>query len=158
MKTEELSLKIEEVFPFVEKPKGINISFHKDECPHCIYLRGDLEQYTGKELPPAGILEIHQEMSSLSAEGWRWALPSYLRFCLTEEALHNEMETEFLIYNLSPGKKYQDETLERLTALTSEQIKCLILFLGWCKSHEHWGEYCPDEIDSGLKFLSSIRT
>ncbi len=157
MKSEDLKKEIEAAFPFIEKPKGLAISFHKDDCHQCGYLRDDLEQYRGGELPQEAIREIHQEMSSLSALGWRWALPSYLRYCLTEEARYNQMETEFLIYNLAPMFKYQKETLQRLVALTQEQIACLIHFLEWCQADEYWGQYCPEEISLGIAFLSTIR-
>lgn len=139
MNTEHLRKEIEPAFTFVEKPNGLSLSFHKDDCHQCGYLRDDLAQYKGKELPPEGIREIHQEMSCLSAQGWRWALPSYLRYCLTEEAGYDQLEIEFLIYNLAPELKYQLETKRRLSALSQDQILCLINFLEWCKVHEHWG-------------------
>lgn len=156
MNTEKLREEIENNFPFIDKPEGKSISFHKDDCYHCVYLRRDLEVYDSKEIPPAAIRHIHQEMSCLSSEGWLWVLPSYLRFCLTDEAAYNQFETEFLIYNLSPDIEYQSETIERLEALSIEQIKCLISFLEWCQSHEPWSEYCPEAIEAGIKFLSTL--
>ena len=157
MNTEYLKTEIETVFPYVEKPKGLALSFHKDDCSQCGYLREDLDKYKGKELPPEGIREIHQEMSCLSAQGWRWALPSYLLYCLTEEASYNQMETEFLIYNLAPELKYQLETKKRLSALNRDQLLCLVHFLEWCQRHEHWGQYCSKKIASGFSFLSTVR-
>ncbi len=157
MKTKYLKSEIEAEFTFVEKPKGMALSFHKDDCYHCRDLRNDLEEYVDKELPPEAIRHIHQEMSCLSSQGWRWALPSYLRYCLIDEAAYNEMETEFLIYNLSPKLTYQAETIKRLSALNKAQMQCMVHFLEWCQDHEHWGQYCSEEISSGIAFLSTIR-
>ncbi|WP_097459230.1 DUF6714 family protein [Mangrovitalea sediminis] len=157
MNTEDLRKEIEATFPFVEKPQGLALSFHKDACFQCEYLRKDLQSFKGKELPPEGIREIHQEMSCLSAKGWRWVLPSYLRYSLAEDASYDKTETEFLIYNLSPGLKYQLETKQRLAALNEEQLLCLIHFLEWCQEHEHWGQYCAEEISAGIAFLSTLR-
>ncbi|ABV35330.1 hypothetical protein Ssed_0719 [Shewanella sediminis HAW-EB3] len=157
MNTEHLRNEIEAVFPFIEKPKGLALSFHKDDCFQCGYLRDELEQYQGEEIPPEAIREIHQEMSCLSAHGWCWALPSYLRFCITEEAKYNQMETEFLIYNLAPELKHELETKQRLSSLNQQQILCLIHFLEWCQQDEHWGQYCPEEISSGIAYLSTVR-
>lgn len=157
MNTEHLKEEIESVFPFVKKPKGLELSFHKDDCHQCAYLRDDLEEYQDKELPPEAIRHIHQEMSCLSEQGWYWALPSYLRYSLAAETQHNQMEIEFLIYNLSPELEHQAETANRLSALDNKQMQCLLHFLEWCQQHEKWGQYCPDEISSGIEFLSTIR-
>lgn len=157
MNSQELKTEIEKVFPFINKPKGITISFHKDSCCQCRYLREDLEKFNGRELSPEAIRQIHQEMSCLSAAGWRWVLPSYLRYSITEAAEYSKIETEFLIYNLSPELKYQPETIQRLSALSKDQILCLLHFLEWCKQHKYWGEYCQEEICSGINFLMTLR-
>lgn len=92
MNTEQLKTEIEAVFSFVEKPKDEALSFHKDGCFQCEYLRKDLAPYQGQALPSEAIREIHQDMSCLSAQGWRWVLPSYLRFCFSEEAKYSEIQ------------------------------------------------------------------
>lgn len=157
MNTEELAIKLDTDFPFVDKPQGSSISFHLDNCDQCLYLKNDLLSYTGREIPPEAIREIHQEMSNLSAKGWRWVLPSYLRYCLTDEAIYNRMETEFLIYNLAPEDKYKADTLKRLSGLNQNQINCLVEFLNWCKSQDHWVAYCAEEIEQGIKFLLTTK-
>ena len=153
MNTEALLIEVERVFPHVEKPKGLALSFHKDECAQCQYLRQDLEPYGEPELPPQALRAIYNEMSSLSAEGWRWALPSYLKHCLAVTNTYDDSETEFLIYNLGPALQFQAETLQRLAALNRKQIDCLIHFLEWCSEHEHWGEYCSGNIEQALSFM-----
>ena len=156
MSTEQLLKEIEAAFPFVEKPKGLDLSFHNESCFQCSELRSDLEMYCEKNIPNKVIRIIHQELSCLSADGWRWVLPSYLRYCVTREASYNQTETEFLIYNLAPSLEYQNEAIERLSALNAEQRQCLVHFLEWCKRHDHWGQYCPNEISKGIEFLSTI--
>ncbi|XQE65164.1 DUF6714 family protein [Pseudomonas sp. P3C3] len=157
MKTETIQSEVEKHFPFVAKPKGAAVSFHKDDCLHCNFLREDLLPYKGHELPVDAIRCLHQEMSCLSASGWRWALPSYLRYCLTKEAEASGMETEFLIYNLGPAPKYQAEARVRLSALNQEQINCLLNFLLWCKEHEYWSTYCPEDIQRAIEFILTLR-
>ena len=131
MGTAELLSEVESEFPFVSKPQGIALSFHKDKCDLCEYLRSDLETVTGKELSREALRDIYNEMSCLSAEGWRWALPSYLRHCLGASGSYDDSETEFLIYNLGPLPEHQAETLQHLAALSNEQLGCLIHFLEW---------------------------
>ena len=157
MNTNELRNEIERLFPFVPKPEGSSLPFHKDECFECEHVRMYLAEYEGSELPPKAIRWIYQEMSCLSADGWRWVLPSYLRYCLTQEASSSDIETEFLIYNLGPSERFKDETLNRLSMFNSDQIKCLIGFLLWCKNQEHWAIYCPEDIDRAIDFLGQIR-
>lgn len=153
--TDALSKEIEAVFSFVEMPLGAELLFHKNGCLECGSLLEDIEQYRGKEITGEFIRLIHQELSHLSAKAWRWILPYYLRFCLTPEAEYNQMETEFLIYNLGPDLKFQTETLQRLSLLNKDQINCLIHFLEWCSINQHWKECCPNELGMALKFLQS---
>jgi Family of unknown function (DUF6714) len=153
MNKELLLQEIEETFPLVEKPEGLDISFHKDDCAHCFYLRKDLAEYKGKTLPNEGIRVIHDEMSSLSTKGWRWALPSFLKYSINVTDHSDDRETEFLIYNLSPSQEYEKETTERLSELNESQITCLIHFLEWCQDHPFWSDYCEEDISRGIKFL-----
>ena len=156
MDSENLIKEIELVFPFVERPKGIQVSFHKVDCYQCLYLRQEMERYPGTELPKEALRYLHNELSCLSAKGWAWVLPSYLRYCVTADETYDGMETEFLIYNLSPDLKFQKETMQRLSLLNREQITCLIHFIEWCEEHEHWSNYCPKEIIRAKHFLLSI--
>ena len=157
MNTEQISNEIERCFTFIEKPEEMKLYFHMGDCAHCSYLREDLKEFGDNELPPDPIRRIHQEMSCLSGEEFRWVLPSYLRYCLTDEAQYNQFETEFLLYHLNPAKKYEADTLERLSKLNQNQIRCLINFLKWCQEQKYWAEYCPDEIERAIHFLSKIK-
>ena len=154
----EITCEIEREFPFVNRPQGIAISFHKVGCDQCVYLREDLEVYKGKELPEEGITCIHQDMSCLSAQGWSWVFPSYLRYSLKTEASYSDTATEFLIYNLGPKLEHQSETIQRLSGFRDSQISCLRDFLGWLGSQEHWGNYAGDDIDRAIKFLRTLKT
>ena len=157
MNKEELSKEIEECFPFLEKPIDSELSFHSEGCHECYFLRTDLEEYAGKELPSDAIRHVHQALTCLSAKGYSWVLPSYLRFCLTDEATYNQMETEFLIYNLGPSEQFQPDTLNRLSRLNQKQINCILHFLEWCNSPEHWArEYCGDEVLSAITFIRKL--
>lgn len=80
-------------------PEQRNLRFHPDGCAQCQYLSEYLDEHRGHIVDGAMVRYLHQEMPCLSAVGWAWALPHYLRYCLTPEAEYNKMETEFLIYN-----------------------------------------------------------
>ncbi len=155
--TQALMEEVENVFPWVEKPQGESLSFHETGCLQCEFVRSDLAVYSDKELPVEAIRYIHQEMPCLSALGWRWVLPSYLRHCLTQEPDHDYGETSFLIYNLAPEPKYEAETRERLSALSTDQINCLLHFVEWCKEHPYWSDFCPNEIALAYEFLQSLK-
>ena len=148
---------VERSFGFVAKPRADAISFHDTACDLCSYLRQDLLPYKDEQLPYEAIRCVHQEMSCLSATGWRWVLPSYLRYCLTEAAQVSEMEIEFLIYNLAPSAKHQPDTLKRLSALNQMQISCVLSFLRWCENHKKWSAYCPAEIQQAIEFISTLK-
>ena len=154
--TAALLAEIKDVFPPVAMPAKSRLCFHSLGCFHCDYLAKELEQCRGKPVNGSVIRLLHQEMSCLSAKGWAWALPHYLPFCLTPEAEYNQMETEFLIYNLAPGGKFEAETRDRLSSLSGQQLTCLVHFLDWLKNHPKWSTYCPSEIDQAHEFVSSI--
>ena len=154
--TEALRAEMKAVFPPVAMPVNSRLRFHPEGCFQCDYLAKELEECRGKPVNGSVIRLLHQEMSCLSAKGWAWALPHYLPFCLTPEAEYNQMETEFLIYNLAPGGKFEAETRDRLSALSRQQLTCLVHFLAWLKTHPKWSTYCPSEIDQAHEFVSSM--
>jgi hypothetical protein len=115
MDTEALLKEIDNVFPGIAKPKGLDLTFHKVGCMQCQDLREDFFQYTDANLPPEAIRYLHQELSCLSAKGMLWVLPSYLKYCLSDAGRYSGMETEFLIYNFHTDLKYQKDTLKRFS-------------------------------------------
>ena len=155
MNTEKLLIEIDKTFPFVKKPQGLELSFHKDDCPHCYYLRNDMEKYS-EQIPKEGLSWLHNELSCLSSKGLLWVLPSLLRYCVQTNDTYDGLETEFLIYHLSPDLKYQKDTIKQLSLFSNEQIGCLKMFIGWCKNHEHWSEYCSEEISRAIMFLEGV--
>jgi hypothetical protein len=152
--TASLSELIESAFPFVEMPSAAELV--SPSCEDFEYLTEELERYRGRQIDGAAIRLVHQELSHLSAKGWRWILPHYLRFCLTTEAEYNRMETEFLIYSLGPDLKFQGDTAHRLALLAPRQISCLIDFLCWCQNQEYWREYCPNQLSGAIGFLRTL--
>ncbi len=156
MDMEALLAEIRVAFPPQEMPSSVDLRFHPEGCIDCDFLAEDLEAFRGKPIDGAAIRCLHQELSSLSARGWAWALPYYLPFCLTPEAQYNQMEIEFLIYSLGPDEQFKADTLKRLSLLSSLQVRCLIQFVQWLKVHPFWSEYFPEELDKALKFLDEI--
>lgn len=145
------------VFPLVEMPIESEILHANNDCFQNEGLIQDIEEYRGQEISGEVIRLLHQEMSYLSAKAWRWVLPHYLMFCLTPEAEYNLMETEFLIYALSPSLEFQSDVKDRISLLNPAQINCLIHFFEWCQDHDHWKIYCPDDLDRGKVFLSNVK-
>ena len=156
MEHADLVVEVDTVFPPVAKPQGLDLSFHRSGCAKCDFLRKDLGDFNGPELPAEGLRHIHQDMSCLSAKAWRWVLPSYLKHCLSANDVLRD-ETEFLLYNLGPEPKFQEETIERLALLNVQQIDCLIHFLEWCAAHPYWSRYCDDDIARAATFLRTLR-
>ncbi|MCG7981849.1 MAG: hypothetical protein JAY90_03750 [Candidatus Thiodiazotropha lotti] len=148
---------IKEVFPFINKPQGLSLSFHKDGCPNCDVVRRHLEEYSGQELSRQALRYVHSEMGCLSAKGWSWVLPSLLRYCVGVDDTYDGVETEYLIYSLGPELKYQKEVLEHLSELNGPQVSCLIHFLEWCCDHPYWSGYCSGDIERAIGFMQSYR-
>jgi len=155
MNSEVLIQEIEKAFPYIKKPQGLELSFHKDECPHCYYLRKEMEQYD-EAIPKEGLRWLHNELSCLSAKGMQWVLPSLLKYCVSTNGVSDGSETEFLIYHLSPKLEYQKDTIQQLSKLSKIQLDCLESFIKWCKNDEHWSRYCGNEIEHASNFLASV--
>jgi hypothetical protein len=77
---------------------------------------------------------------------------------LTDEALYNQSETEFLICNLSPKKEFEEETFNRMSLLNGEQINVLKKFLSCLLKDKYWQECCPEDIRHGIYFLDKMLT
>ncbi len=147
---------IESVFPFIKKPAGLEVSFHKVDCYDCLCLQREMEKYPNQELPKNALRWLHNEWSCLSAKGWAWVLPSFLRYCVISNETSDGSETEFLIYSLAPELKYEKDTINRLTELNKEQISCLIHFIEWFEAQEEWANYCPEEMLRAKRFLLNV--
>jgi hypothetical protein len=152
-----LSDEISVAFPPIDMPARSELILHDQGCAECIEFVRDLDEFRGKEISANVIRLIHQELSHLSPAGWRWMLPHYLRFCLSDQGREERMETEFLIYNLGPALKFQADTAKRLSLLTSAQIRCLVDFLQWCLTQSYWREFFGKEIDQAVNFLRTLR-
>ena len=119
-------------------------------------LMRDLEELRGKPIDGVAIRSIHQELSLLSASTWRWLLPYYLIYCLTDEARYNRFETEFLIYNLGPSLEFQRDARKRLALLSKPQLACLRDFLKWCLEDEEWRDLFAENIARAISFVEVV--
>jgi hypothetical protein len=149
----QLRKEIESTFPFAEMPPQSQILAHGSECNECSHLLDDVADLRGTAIDGNAIRLLHQEMSHISAAGWRWILPHYLRYCLTPEAWYNRFETEFLIYNLGPDLKFQLDTEKRLSLLSSSQLVCLEHFLEWCLEDDYWKVTYTNHVNRAISFL-----
>jgi len=114
-----------------------------------------MEGYRGKEITGEVIDALHQSLSLLSPKSYRWILPYYMSFCLSPEAEYNQMEAQFLIYNLRPSEAFTNETRIRLSLLNASQIECICHFLSWCCGRDAYKEYFKD-IEKAILFLKSV--
>jgi hypothetical protein len=154
--TTSLLKEIAEVFPQVEKPKSGEITLHGEECVDCTCLRKDMDDLRDVPINVNFIRLIHQGLSCLSPKAWQWVLPYYLRYCLSDEGQYSHMETEFLVYHLSPSEEFEKDSIARLGFLRIEQIACLRHFVVWCSAHPHWKEYFPENLESAKRFLGKL--
>lgn len=154
--TARLLEEIDRAFPKIRKPEGTRVSVHETGCEWCRYLREDLESYTDGDLPDHIIRYLHGELSCLSNAGLQWVLRAYLRRCVTQDAYFDPIETEYLIYTLSPAEEFREETRGRFAGFSEAQLLCLSHFLDWCREHPHWSAYCPEEIATGTEFVASL--
>jgi hypothetical protein len=153
---------VEKAFPFVPRPPESEISFHQDECAHCEMSRKGLMKYPGTatRLPEAAIRFVYDEWTTLSAKAAVWIFPSYLRSVLTNEDEDKDYPpptTEWLIYSLRPIANEADEIRTRLSLLTPEQVTILLAILEYWRKDASWREYCAEEIDAAIAFMSTIK-
>lgn len=159
MKIENLREEIENAFNFVAKPAHGVFLVRRDNRYDCQYVTDALDAYNEMELPPQALRYLHSDLFCLSPIGFRWVLPSYLRYCVSDTAIlyrDELLETEFLIYHLSHDSQYQAEVMQQLAIMNSQQIDCLISFVGWCKEGD-WGEYYSDHLAKAHAFLITLR-
>jgi len=154
---EALLREIEKTFPRVEMPERSKLLLAQMEAVgDSDLLARDLEELRGKPIDGAAIRSVHQELSFLSAATWRWLLPHYLSYCLTDEARYNRFETEFLIYNLGPSLEFQRDTQKRLALLNRLQLACLVDFLKWCLEDEEWRDLFEENIAKAIGFIETV--
>ena len=155
MDSSELLRKIESLFPLIDKPARHEISTHNDDCMECRYVRKESAKYD-MEISTEGLRWFHNELSLFSGKGLVWVLTSLLRYCVSVDDTYDGVETEYLIYHLSPAKEYESNTISQLDAFSRDQIDCLISFICWCKNHQYWKDYCLEDIEKAEHFLKKI--
>jgi hypothetical protein len=58
---------------------------------------------------------------------------------------------------LRPIDNDEDEIRTRLSLLTPEQVAILLAMLEYWKEDASWREYCAEEIDAAIAFISTIK-
>ncbi|WAF87349.1 hypothetical protein NRL37_07785 [Metapseudomonas otitidis] len=152
----ELLDELDRMLPPVDKPEGPDLSFHPSGCDACDMLRTELAIWPGRKLPMEALFWLHDDMSSLSAAGWRWALPSYLRLVLESPPDEINLLLGFLILNLNPSPAYREDTRTRLGALDAQQLGLLLRFMQWC-GEQPWLLAWGEDIDQACSFLDDLR-
>lgn len=153
----DLDKEITASFPKVSMPEPSEILFKPQDKSDPEDIVQELENFKRKGVESELVRALHQNLSRLSAKTWRWLLPYYLRFCLTPEAENSQMEIEFLVYALSPSKKFRSDTKERLFLLDIGQVNSLINFIRWLKGQEYWSTYLSEDLDNAEIFLIGIK-
>jgi hypothetical protein len=153
MDIEHLRVEIDTVFPFLAMPAREELVFPSPRFIESFEIQEDMEEFRGREFPRKGIRAIHRYLPVLSDKGTCWIFPYLLRFCLSEEAKENSrLETQSLIFSLSPDAEFQVDTLRRFALLSTTQLICLAHFLEWCLQDEYW-DMCSERIRSGIAFI-----
>ncbi len=152
----ELVEKINRVFPPTSKPADTDLIQHDTACVQCAWTGTHLEPFEGPILPFKALRGLHMEMSCLSAAGWRWALPSFLRYSLAGPH-HDDLETESMIYFLGGVETSQPEARAGLALFDRSQLDCVLRVLEWCSTNPHWSNYCGSEAKRAVAFMKSLR-
>ena len=147
---------IDRIFPAVVKPADNDLVEHPVDCVQCSWVRNHLRPFDGPILPREALRGLHDDMSCLTAAGWRWAVPSFLRHCLSGPHI-DDIETEFMIYFLGGVEASEPDIAARLASFDDAQISCLCHVLEWCTTHPHWSDYCADNVARALMFLRCLR-
>lgn len=96
----------------------------------------------------------------MSAKATAWILLSYLRSVLAYEDEGEDeppAATEWLIYSLRPIAGEAEEIRTRCSLLTPEQVAVLLAMFEYWKKNASWREYCAEDIDAALAFMSTMR-
>ncbi len=151
----ELIAQIKRAFPPVSKPADVDLVEHPAGCVECAWVENHLRSVPGPLLPREALRGLHSDMSCLTPAGWRWALPSFLRHCLTGPH-DDDLETEYMIYFLGGVDASQPDAREQLALFDQSQIDCVLRVLEWCSATPQWSEYCAVEIERAIAFMTCL--
>jgi hypothetical protein len=155
---QDLLAEIDLVFPSVEKPEDNQLVVNCSDCVQCAWVVSHLRKFVGYELPREALRGLHSEMSCLTPVGWRWAIPSFLRYCLISAGLDNDdIQTEYMIYFLGGVASSQPAAAIGVATFDDTQIACLIRVLEWCLMQSFWSEDWGSDIAGAVHFLRRLR-
>ena len=149
MKRSDLVTLVRETFPPIGRPSEITV--HGEACRECSWTLEELAGERGSRLSQDGVRWLLGELSTLSPEGFRWVLPSYLGAILEDE--NNDDLGEFLAYHCARvgGDREVLELHRQLDVLSVPQIRCLIEVLRYVR--EELGEIFFSDVDAAISNL-----
>jgi len=125
---------IEEAFPFIDKPPENDLYVFDETDLMRRIIQRNISSYNSAELPYEGVIEVYDELSTISQQAVQWIFPSMLRIIVKgidkSDNLHwhlpyylEEMdcETECSAYNFSWLNMEQIKALWYLLEYISEE-------------------------------------
>jgi hypothetical protein len=141
------------VFANTPMPASDKLTIHQHACESCDDVSKYFEAYRYQKIEDELLFRfLRRNLNSLSPVAYRWVLPLYLKFCLNSKWWIAQDSVYFLIFNLCPDPDFERDTYFLLSALTVEQINCLINFLRWCSETEDSVDI-EEDIDKAVNFL-----
>lgn len=153
---ENLQKLIRDAFPPVGKPSRITV--HAEGCYQCSWTIEELRLEQGGLLGDKAVRWLLGELSVLSAEGFRWVLPSYLNAIVADDG--NMDLGEFLAYHFkdydSVSESEVQAQIERINILNLDQVDCLIQVLQYIRGE--LGDVYYEDVDEAIRCLAARKS
>jgi hypothetical protein len=128
---------IKEAFRGREPPSASSLM--NSHCEECVETSWAFSKKRWDEL--ADDVGSYQETALLTAEAWRYYLPTIMIWCLRDtEIVHALVDNT--VYQLTPPSAPEKERfVQRNHGFTDRQRKTIVAFLEWCRAQ--WSAYDP---------------
>jgi hypothetical protein len=149
--TEEMLQEIQSAFPNMPMPPlDEMLEFAGEKTMGAMFIR-ELDRCRFTSIEDDIIRLSRLEFYYLSPNVIRWFLPHYLTYCITAETRLTEELVEFLTYYFNPSPESLEDRMERISALSKENLECIQKFFEWQISSRHqFGEsqrWSPERLE-----------
>jgi hypothetical protein len=141
---EDMLQEIQSAFPAMPMPPlDEMLEFAGEKTMGAMFIR-DLDQCRFTDIDDDLIRLSRLELYYLSPTAIKWFLPHYLSYCITAETRLTDELVEFLTYYFNPPSESLEDRLERISALSKENLECVRKFFEWQIDSKHLFGSSPD--------------
>ena len=150
-----LLAQIPDQFPYVTRPDDSDLTIHGVKCIFCEGILEELKDHREAHVSKLDSRVFINELSTLSLDGFRWALPSYLNAILSDDPDTDLAEFFVYFFSADTPEKEIDEYNSKVGIFTVGNLEFLENVLSHVGSY--LGDIYEDDVAKGIGEIRRLK-